>query len=144
MGFACIQLRNLVTFFAQTWVTLKQSKDRDEQDQYHSEFLSKKLEYMTLDVVMQHERTYPYFQNFIEKYAKDYQVYLNVCLMIKIYQSETDKLGSIDQMLQVNETTSQNTMALKKRTASRIKKEMEKIPKLRKNKEQLEGDQEQL
>lgn len=33
---------------------------------------------------------------------------------------------------------------MKKRTASRIKKEMEKMPKLKKNKEQLEGDQEQL
>lgn len=33
---------------------------------------------------------------------------------------------------------------MKKRTASKIKKEMEKMPKLKKNKEQLEGDQEQL
>lgn len=98
LGFICIQLRNLVTFYAQTWVTLKQSKDKEDQE-YHSEFLSGKLEYMTLDVVMKHDRTFPFFQSFVENYAKDYQVYLNASLLIKIYQSEIEKLGSIDQML---------------------------------------------
>jgi len=47
-------------------------------------------------------------------------------------------------MLLFNETSSQSALGMKKRTASRIKKEMEKMPKLKKNKEQLEGDQEQL
>ena len=51
---------------------------------------------MTLDVVMEHERTFPFFQNFVENHAKDYQVYLNSCLLIKIYKSEIEKLGSVD------------------------------------------------
>ena len=89
---------------------------------------------------MQHERTFPFFQNFVENHAKDYQVYLNACLLIKIYKSEIEKLGSIDQMLE----TITNTGVARSRAASKIKEKMEKMPKHRKNKDQLEGDQEQL
>ena len=95
---------------------------------------------MTLDVVMKHDRTFPFFQSFVENFAKDYQVYLNASLLIKIYQSEIEKLGSIDQMLQSNS----NLQVGRARAASKIKEKMEKMPKLKRNKEQLEGDYEQL
>lgn len=90
---------------------------------------------------MQHERTYPHFQSYIEKHAKDYNVYLNMYLMIKIYQNEINKLGSIDQMLTFNDAASQSQRTAKsKRSNRKIKLEMDKIPKFKKNKEQLEGE----
>ena len=98
LGCVCIQLRDMVTFMVQTLQTLYQCRSQDDTE-YHNEFLSEKVEYMTLDVVLQHARTYQYFQDYIQKHAKDDRVYLNLYLMIKIYQNDVNKLGSIDQML---------------------------------------------